>query len=102
VELSLPAHAAIRANVDALGVADRVKVHRGDAMRLVARLSAQPYDVVVADPPWSMPHAAALVERFRAEPFARVLSVEHPASREVPGDDTRRYGDTAITFSYAP
>jgi hypothetical protein len=48
-----------------------------------------------------MPHAAALVERCRAEPFARVLSVEHPSSREVPGDVTRRYGDTDISFSYA-
>lgn len=102
VELSPSSLAAIRANVDALGVADRVEVRRGDAMRLVARLSGRPYDVVVADPPWSMDHAAALVARFRAEPFARILSVEHPATREVPGDETRRYGDTAITFAYAP
>lgn len=102
VELSPASLAAIRANIEALGVADRVEVRRGDALRVVARLSGQPYDVVVADPPWFMDHASALLERFRADPFARILSVEHPASREVPGDETRRYGDTAITFAYAP
>jgi hypothetical protein len=35
-------------------------------------------------------------------PFARVFSIEHAADAPIPGDDTRRYGDTAITFIYAP
>jgi hypothetical protein len=28
--------------------------------------------------------------------------VEHRATLALPGDDTRRYGDTALTFCYAP
>jgi hypothetical protein len=35
-------------------------------------------------------------------PFARILSIEHAADHPIPGDDTRRYGDTAVTFIYAP
>jgi hypothetical protein len=42
------------------------------------------------------------VTLFRTTPFARAFSIEHSADRVLPGDDTRRYGDTAITFVYAP
>ena len=35
-------------------------------------------------------------------PAARVFSIEHAWDRTIDGDDTRRYGDTAITFLYAP
>ena len=46
--------------------------------------------------------AKRLVAMFRIVPFAGVLSIEHPADTAIPGDDTRRYGDTAVTFLYAP
>ena len=39
---------------------------------------------------------------FRETPFARILAVEHAASTDLGGDQSRRYGDTAITFCYAP
>jgi hypothetical protein len=31
-----------------------------------------------------------------------LLVVEHAARIELPGDETRRYGDTALTFCRAP
>ena len=46
--------------------------------------------------------AARLVALFRVTPFARVFAIEHAADKFMPGDDTRRYGDTAVTFVYAP
>jgi hypothetical protein len=46
--------------------------------------------------------AAELVRTFRETPFARILAVEHAASTDPGGDQSRRYGDTAITFCYAP
>ena len=46
--------------------------------------------------------AERLVRLFRQSPFARILSVEHRISTNLPGDDTRRYGDSAITFCFAP
>ena len=71
-------------------------------MRFAARLQPGAYDVAFADPPYASDDAARLVALFRASPFARVLSVEHAAHTAVAGDETRRYGDTALTFVFPP
>ena len=55
----------------------------------------------LADPPYTIPAAEELVKRFREVAFARLLAVEHPAGRDAGADETRRYGDTAISFCYA-
>ena len=102
VELGAASLAALRANIAALGVADRATVHRGDAMRHVRGLAAGAVDVAMADPPYGGTRAAELVAAFRETPFAAILSIEHEATTVLPGDDTRRYGDTAITFCHAP
>jgi 16S rRNA G966 N2-methylase RsmD len=77
-------------------------VYRGDAIRYAERLPERAVDVVLADPPYSLDHAERLVALFRRHPFGRILSVEHRSDLELAGDDTRRYGDTAITFCHAP
>jgi 16S rRNA (guanine966-N2)-methyltransferase len=102
VELNPPALKALEQNIAALDVDDRVTVHRGDAVRYAGRLPERAFDVVLADPPYTIAYAERLVELFRRHPFGRILSVEHPSNLELPGDDTRRYGDTAITFCRAP
>jgi 16S rRNA (guanine966-N2)-methyltransferase len=102
VEVSPPSLTALKANIAALGVEARTTIHRGDALRFAERLAAGAYDVACADPPYTRDDAAQLVARFRQEPFARILAVEHSASLVLDGDDTRRYGDSAITFCYAP
>ncbi len=94
--------AALHANITALHVAERTVVHRRDALRFVERLQPGHYDVAFADPPYAGDEAAQLVTLFRATAFARVLAIEHEAERPMPGDDTRRYGGTAVTFLYAP
>lgn len=98
VEVSQSSLLALRANIAALDVESRVRVHRGDALRFVQRLDAHAYDLVLADPPYRTDAAARLVTRFRERPFGRLLVVEHPARNEIAGDETRRYGDTALTF----
>jgi 16S rRNA (guanine966-N2)-methyltransferase len=102
VELAGASLVALRANIDALGVGDRVTVRRADAMRFIERLGPEAYDLVLADPPYSLPHAERLVAAFRERPFARLLAVEHPAAVALEGGDTRRYGDIALTFCEAP
>jgi 16S rRNA (guanine966-N2)-methyltransferase len=102
VEIAGPSLAAIRANVAALGVESRTRILRQDALRYVDRLPAGAFDLALADPPYGHAAVDALVERFRAVPFARLLAVEHEASRGFEGCETRRYGDTAITFCQAP
>ena len=99
--LAAPSLAAIRSNVDALGVGDRATLHRGDAMRFVERIKPGAFDIVVADPPYTIPFAERLVEAFRARPFTRLLAVEHPVQMTVGGDEIRRYGDIALTFCHA-
>jgi 16S rRNA (guanine966-N2)-methyltransferase len=94
--------AALKANAGALKVEDRVTIHRSDALRFAERLQPALYDVAFADPPYAQDDAARLVELFRATPFAQVFSIEHAADRDIGGDDTRRYGDTAVTFLYGP
>jgi 16S rRNA (guanine966-N2)-methyltransferase len=69
-------------------------------MRFAERLQPGAYDVAFADPPYAADAAARLVTLFRASPFAGVLAVEHAADQPLSGDDTRKYGDTAITFVY--
>jgi 16S rRNA (guanine966-N2)-methyltransferase len=102
VELNPPSLEALRANIDALGVADRVTVHRGDALRFAEGIAFGSYEVAFADPPYTNDAADRIVALFRRRPFARILSVEHPSARQVEGDETRRYGDTAVTFCRAP
>jgi 16S rRNA (guanine966-N2)-methyltransferase len=102
VELNPPSLKALEQNIAALGVGEQVTVHRGDAVRFVQRVPALAFDVALADPPYTINYAAQLLAIFRQHPFAAILSVEHPSNLDLAGDDTRRYGDTAITFCHAP
>ncbi|MBA3260288.1 MAG: 16S rRNA (guanine(966)-N(2))-methyltransferase RsmD [Gemmatimonadales bacterium] len=102
VELSSSSLEALRTNVAALGVGERVRVHRGDALRFAGKLEPGAFDLALADPPYAHDAAGRLVALFRRTPFARILSVEHRADQPVSGDETRRYGDTALTFCHRP
>jgi 16S rRNA (guanine966-N2)-methyltransferase len=102
VELGSASLKAMAVNIESLGVAARCEVHKGDAMRFAGALPPGAYDVAFADPPYDHDAASSLIALFRRTPFARILSVEHRAALALPGDDTRRYGDTALTFCYAP
>ena len=91
---------ALEKNVASLDVAGRVTIVKGDALKVVEAITPGVYDLVFADPPYDLGAGAKLVTLFRARPFARILSIEHRSSEQLDGDDTRRYGDTAITFCY--
>ena len=103
VDLGPRSIAALKSNIESLGVGDVARVQRADALRFAARLAPLSYDVAFADPPYTIEAAASeLVQTFRVTPFARILAVEHAASADLAGDQSRRYGDTTITFCYAP
>lgn len=90
---------ALRKNVAALGAADRVTIVRADAVRFVKSLDAGAFDIAFADPPYEKGLATAVAERWLDAPFAHILGVEHSPREPLPqGADSRRYGDTAITF----
>jgi 16S rRNA (guanine966-N2)-methyltransferase len=103
VELNAKSLDALRENVEALGAGPRAVIRRGDALRVAREALAGQWDVVFADPPYDLGMAAALAEQWLAVPFAPLLGVEHRASEAMPpGGDTRRYGDSAITFYRVP
>ena len=98
----LPASlAAIRANIASLRVEEKTQVHRRDVMRFVRRLREGDYDLAIADPPFTSALAVDLAEMFREKPFAKMLVIEHRSSLKCTGDDTRNYGDVALTFCYS-
>lgn len=89
----------IRANVGTLGATDRARVIRADALRFVAPLDVDTYDVAFADPPYASEAALRVAERWLESPFATVLSIEHRRDLVLPGDpEVRRYGDSSISF----
>jgi 16S rRNA (guanine966-N2)-methyltransferase len=102
VEKARASLVALEANITALDLADATRVVKGDALKFAAALTPGTYDLVVADPPYDLGAGAQLVALFRAHPFCRILSIEHRSTEKLEGDDTRRYGDTAITFCHTP
>jgi 16S rRNA (guanine966-N2)-methyltransferase len=95
----------LRANIAAVGAEERSRVVAGDALRFVEGLEADAFDLALADPPYGRGLAAALADRFRVTPFARLLVVEHRRGDDLPAMPDareRRYGDTRLTFIPAP
>jgi 16S rRNA (guanine(966)-N(2))-methyltransferase RsmD len=114
VESGREALVALRANVTSLGLEGRARIMPGDVAQLLRRVpEGEPFDLVFADPPWALVDAgppgavlSGLAVAGRIAPEGRVV-LEHSA-RTPPPDidgldrlDTRRYGDTALTF-YKP
>jgi 16S rRNA (guanine966-N2)-methyltransferase len=95
VERDRAALGAIRANLDAVGFADRAKVVAGDA----TRVGLPAADVVFADPPYSFDAWPDLIARL-----GDALVVAE-SDREIdPGEGrrvlkTKRYGTTVVTLS---
>ena len=99
VELSARSLRAIHANAEALGAGAQAVVHRGDALRFIAGLGVDAFDLAFADPPYKLGLAAKVAERWLEVPFAPVLGIEHHLRDPMPdGGDRRRYGDTVISF----
>ena len=100
VDVSSRSLRTVRSNIAKLQVERRTTVHHGDALRFAERLEDGAFEIALADPPFTTDQAVRLLEIYRRCTFALVLAVEHPAGMECRGDDTRRYGDVALTFCY--
>jgi 16S rRNA (guanine966-N2)-methyltransferase len=91
----------LRANVAALEAQEMVTIVVADVFAYLDGLAPGAFDVALADPPYGQGLAERLVEVYRQNPFARILSVEHGLD-DAPGSPAgaveRRYGDTVVTF----
>ena len=107
VEQAKPALAALRGNIDTLGVADRATVIAADAVAGARVAPAKPWGLVLVDPPYRSDLAVRAVQAIPAANLApgAVIVIEHDG-RNVPPDalgsllrtDQRRYGDTLVSF----
>jgi 16S rRNA (guanine966-N2)-methyltransferase len=108
VDVSAAAVAAVRRNLQALGITAEISRQRALSFLETARNSGRQYDLVFLDPPYR--HAEALGGRLGTAlapvltPRARVVA---ESDRRVPMElgspllDERRYGDTLIRI-YGP
>ena len=90
---------ALRANIAALRVRERVRVYKRDALPFAAALPADAYDVAFADPPYASRMLDRVIDSWQARRFSRVLVVEHAATHELPrGSKRLSFEDTAVTL----
>ncbi len=104
VESQAAVVAILRKNLRAIDIPEeRYRVVRGDVFTALDRLGRE-FDIALADPPYASGLAGRLAERFRAEPFAELLCLEHGIRESVDVDPLRerRYGDTVLTFLRSP
>jgi 16S rRNA (guanine966-N2)-methyltransferase len=107
VENGPPALHAIKANLAKLRVRNRVKngarLFKKDVFAFLDGMDptadeGSPYDLVLADPPYTSRAADRLVTLWLERPFSRILSVEHAAERKLPGRGRKTlFGDTTVT-----
>ncbi|MFD2236775.1 16S rRNA (guanine(966)-N(2))-methyltransferase RsmD [Aureimonas populi] len=107
VEDGVEGRGLIRRNVEALGLQGRTKVFRRDATKLGPAGTVEPFDLLLADPPygkrlgegallaaleggWLKPGALCVVEEGRDAPF------DTPAGFVL--EDERTMGETALRF----
>jgi 16S rRNA (guanine966-N2)-methyltransferase len=111
VESSRPAASAIRSNVAALGVQERVLLLESTVGRAVGRLAGDgPFGLVFADPPWATVDtgeaklslsAVVCAGAIRQDAWVAVEHASRSASPEIEGlvlCEKRRYGDTALAL----
>ena len=98
----------LQANVATLGATDRATLHKSSAEKFISSLTSQvsgpPFDLALADPPYSKGIAESLAQLWLQAPFATIFCIEHEASLTLPDappsavTDRRRYGETALTI----
>jgi 16S rRNA (guanine966-N2)-methyltransferase len=107
VERGAGALAALRRNLDALGV-DAAEVRRADAFAFLARYGGEPFDLALIDPPYSSAPrlGSSLAERLPpvlAE-NARIVTESDkraPLTLDLPLLDERTFGDTRVAIHRA-
>jgi 16S rRNA (guanine966-N2)-methyltransferase len=109
VDSSPAAYAAIRRNLETLGIDAQVRRQRALTFLDGARTAARQYDLVLLDPPYRHPpglgpELSAALEPVLA-PGARVVVESDrraPLELELEMLDERRYGDTLIRIHVCP
>jgi 16S rRNA (guanine966-N2)-methyltransferase len=104
VENGAPALHALKANIAILRVRKRTRLFKKDVFLFLEGVGAEgadaapPYDIALADPPYTSTAGEKLLAVWKARPFSRILAIEHAAEGRLPGKGHRlRTGDSAVT-----
>ncbi len=57
------------------------------------------YDIIIADPPYDMGYAKRILKKFAKS--ARLIVIEHSIREKLEIGETRRYGDTLVTYIWS-
>jgi 16S rRNA (guanine966-N2)-methyltransferase len=99
VEGSSVAIKTLNRNVELLGAKGLAVVHRADAVEYTRALKVADFGLAFVDPPYHKNLSHQIVRLWHEVPFASLLGVEHASDETmIPAGDTRRYGDSAVTF----
>lgn len=82
----------LRDNIKNLGIGDS-KIINMDALRFSIDTC---YDVIFADPPYDRGYAMEVADKFAES--ARIVVIEHSVREVLEVGETRRYGDTLVTY----
>jgi 16S rRNA (guanine966-N2)-methyltransferase len=94
---------ALKANVARLGVKDRTRIFKKDALPFAGQLRTDAYDLAFCDPPYESRMLDRVIEGWERTHFARTLVVEHARTHTLPAGTWHRvFDDTALTVYRAP
>lgn len=108
VELNRKSIVIIRENLKLLQIEDEVRVYQDDVLKYLKRYTGEPYDLVIADPPFTEKMAHSVLEALAASAAVgeQTTVVTESSSHETIADsypslektDERDYGDKRVTF----
>ncbi len=110
VERDREALRALDANMEKAGLADAVRVVRGEVADVLRRLASEGlvFDLIFADPPYDRGEVDGLIDGLSGGPLLAdegVIVVEHSPRERGPAQrddlrriDERRYGQTHVSF----
>jgi 16S rRNA (guanine966-N2)-methyltransferase len=94
---------ALRANIAALRLLKNTRVFKRDALPFAAALAPRTYDIAFVDPPYESRMLDRVLEGWQANPFARILVMEHARTHSLPGVASRHpFEDTLVSIYRAP
>lgn len=90
---------AIKANVARLGLRDRTRIFKKDALPFAAGLTTDAYHIAFLDPPYESRMLDRVLDGWMLTRFSRILVVEHARSHALPAGVVHKvFDDTAVTI----
>ena len=92
---------ALKANIAALGVREKTRVYKKDALPFAGQLPSGKFDIAFADPPYESKMLDRLIESWHRQQFSTILAIEHARVHVLPTivkpQHTQIFDDSAIS-----